>query len=65
MSRLNSTSCLISLPSRIYYHHALFIVRLLIDGHGKQLISLDLQNLTHSNLESFLISYENILQDPN
>ena len=38
--------------SEIFYT----IVRSLIDGHGKQLISLDLQNLTHSYFDSFLIS---------
>ena len=32
------------------------IVRSLIDSHGKHLISLDLQNLTRSYFDSFLIS---------
>ena len=32
------------------------IVLSLIDGHGNQLISLDLQNLTHLYFDSFLVS---------
>ena len=37
-------------------NHLDTIVDLLIDGRGKQLISLGLLNLTHSYFDSFLIS---------
>ena len=55
-SDISTIISFIYFTSYLHLIYSTSIVRSLIDGHGKQLISLVLQNLTHSYFDGFLIS---------